>query len=1257
MALTLNSELQTAQDGANHRPVIEIVSESAVASIPFSGNPLNGASSAIHPDFIELSSGRLFGVVQNDSNDRVAFIFTDVNKTEFFNIEYVYGQNGYMSIADENDLSVVELSDGNVGIVYVRKSSSLRYLSYQIMTPEGVFVSEGDLATLDTATHTNLGLNVIKLANGTYVLMFARYTASSAYFEQWTSSDFIVWNNQGDFEISGLADSTHIVNHPNMQQITTGEVMLTFDYVESTNVAGTSLINVYYAISDDNCVSFGNATAITDFTLYGTNAYDPEVVQKIEDVVMVAYTEESSSLTLPASDLGTDNNSFADQIVFDTANRIVYVVALDPYVIESIAKINIDTWDVEKVWDYASFPAINQHFRGNDISISKPEVFQHKTHSEGKDVFIHTTQSICHLDGDADTIKNYCFYDDATNGLTQNVTWTGIKGGFLYVDLSYIHYDSSDGKLYTIHFNSYVYSSSLLVGYLDLTEGLDAEGNYAHHVLWELENPWGDLSDLDQELNMKQSMRYQGTVRIYPENDMILFSGEKITSYTPMTLLRRLSDGSLYKAYHPNSLKPEYYNAGFPYEGLDATIYVDDKIIGGIKYNDNAGEENRRGVVIIDCVTDIITYHTPAFMTVDDIGIVPGIISIGSNRILFGTSSFGVIMFNYTTKEFTQYDSVSVPGILSSINRAYGVGFNPIDDYIFCGSFYNSPSNNYFSTFPIEGVIKQIVFKNGVYDAGWTFDPDSPLVIGYGSDQISLNLNASDSSINAFWYSLAEDEVRWGMEASSKQLNDYIVMDGTPVTIKRSINGDSHTLQFNLSLGHLFDPSNINSILAVFVKKGRRLIVSIGENIDGDDVLVNQGAFSVTSVSIDYSFGDYPVASIEAKDFRVYFEDEVIIASDYYQSTPEVVIGDLLDTVGGIASANINLPAFDDGFSIEHQFVDVGLTEALNDLCNRFQYFLKLGVDDVMTAVKIDMDKSVDHVYTDLKSVRKYTPDDSYSDFTNKVIVKGQELNEIEILYAEERITSFNGTIGWWGCEKTHKIWYSEDQSKICRFPRLETIISATGIAFQLAGSVTEEITATDPEEKYCIVEIDAPNLIPMLLGCIAGYVAGSYIGDLVITEGFVVSAGFTKSVGRLIEQVFITLAFSILGSIANYQYDIHAQPAGFIRREIQGDSEDYLMQLEVGRVVTQTVDGFLCYTVSECTRVAVFELLLKQLQRRRVTFEKITHLQDQEGDLIQVKHPYTQIDTKVFITDIVRQFYKNNDDCSIIDSIEGWRV
>jgi hypothetical protein len=134
-----------------------------------------------------------------------------------------------------------------------------------------------------------------------------------------------------------------------------------------------------------------------------------------------------------------------------------------------------------------------------------------------------------------------------------------------------------------------------------------------------------------------------------------------------------------------------------------------------------------------------------------------------------------------------------------------------------------------------------------------------------------------------------------------------------------------------------------------------------------------------------------------------------------------------------------------------------------------------------------------------------------------------------------------------------------------------------------------------------------------------------------------------------------------ILGTQSSYNYNIYARPLGKVRQSFQAVADDLALQTQIGFVNSKKIDEVLAYTLSQCKEVADFELMVVKLQRSRIKFDKLAHLQDEDGDTIQILHPYTQLPMKIFITDLERHFKlpssSNSNDGSFIDSIEGWKL
>ena len=222
----------------------------------------------------------------------------------------------------------------------------------------------------------------------------------------------------------------------------------------------------------------------------------------------------------------------------------------------------------------------------------------------------------------------------------------------------------------------------------------------------------------------------------------------------------------------------------------------------------------------------------------------------------------------------------------------------------------------------------------------------------------------------------------------------------------------------------------------------------------------------------------------------------------------------------------------------------------------------------------------------------------------------------------------------------------------------MNVIETATSIPFQLAGNLSERLeegSIVGLEDRYCVVIVDAPNLIGALAVAIGLVGTGLALGDWAPSTG-----GMTIPVGKVIEKAGLIMALMILGSTANYQIEVWAQPKGEVQRSVQGQWNDTEHQTEINAVVEQVIQDPLCYSVADCAAVAAFEGMVAQMQRKRVRITKVAHLQDEEGDTIRVVHPYGGHNIELFVTSISRRFQKatpGDNDGYFLDEIEGWVV
>jgi len=137
----------------------------------------------------------------------------------------------------------------------------------------------------------------------------------------------------------------------------------------------------------------------------------------------------------------------------------------------------------------------------------------------------------------------------------------------------------------------------------------------------------------------------------------------------------------------------------------------------------------------------------------------------------------------------------------------------------------------------------------------------------------------------------------------------------------------------------------------------------------------------------------------------------------------------------------------------------------------------------------------------------------------------------------------------------------------------------------------------------------------------------------------------------------------AIMGTEGRYEYNFYARPIGYVRQTLQAIADDEELQTLIGMYNTQTIEDELCYTVAQCQEVADFELMVVKDQRKRVKISKIAHLQDEEGDMIQINHPQSNLPMKIFITDLTRVMKLPDpenlasEEAGFVDEIEGWNV
>ncbi len=1253
MARTLDANLQTAQDGQTHRPIVEIISQQRVADIPFDGSFLTSETFDEYGiNLIPHSTGRLVlaYIYQSGTTSGIKFVYTDTDRTVFATVDlplYTY------TLSEIKAVTICELTGGNIGMVLLvdDKSSHLYRLTRRIYTVTGTAVSNAEIANWSHDTYTSDPW-VQTIGTDSYLVVYGKADGSNYYIYKRTSSDFASWSAESALSIGGLTSTWRLAN-PSIIEISTGDLWLWFDALEATGPNGEELTNIYYSVSSDGGTTWGAAVKVTNYTTYSAVGGHPVAVQKAANQMHLLYTRKVGALHMDDGTTGWPTGDNPGHMHFDPATRKLYYTACygggGTKKLYCVVKIDVDTWTVDKYWDSTTTPAFNSVLTDGATFHVWPG------HGAGQENLVpvygfqvDNLGIIQLLDCDADTITTYALANYAPAGISQNVTHSIPTYA---ATIRQVQIDKANNRMYVLWTTGTTSETTLGCGYIDLTEAgpsytLATVFNYATG----LDYLYGNTIDTKDS-----------HIRVYPDDDLVIFSAgsDGLSSYRGFTAIFILSTGALYKLYTDAAY------GDYPIFGINCGIYYQGKFWGGFPYTALFGDDAKRGLCEIDLATDNITFHRPTTLSVDDYKFLGqhGICVGEENQLIIASWGYGVFVFNTVTREWQQFTNSNVAGLTPDGEDVFiMVAYDADKEFIFGGAGWNYAGTAWqgLVMFSVHGFMRQGYYAIGTDPGGgWSFSTPMQLVQGFlDYDPAAAVEPGSSTSMYVFWNSETSDgeiSVKWDKDGSSLDLSAFLVDE---VAAHRSIDGNPASLAFSVSHGHLFDPYNISSLYSIMLKKGRMLTLRFGERVGGTDYWENQGTFFVTGTTLSFRRGEYPVMEVQAEDMRCLWAHSHVYATAIFNNLPDYIIRSILKNHAGLTEAEMNIPAFEGGTAISHQWIETTIDEILTQICNRFAYFFRFDMDGKASARRISNSAAVDHAYTDNTKLIEYTPDDKYSDFTNRITVQGQELNFTEVTFEEERITIVSGTVGWWGCRKEHEVWYSDDRSRRCEHPRMNVIETATSIPFQLAGNLSERLeegSIVGLEDRYCVVIVDAPNLIGALAVAIGLVGTGLALGDWAPPTG-----GMTIPVGKVIEKAGLIMALMILGSTANYQIEVWAQPKGEVQRSVQGQWNDTEHQTEINAVVEQVIQDPLCYSVADCAAVAAFEGMVAQMQRKRVRITKVAHLQDEEGDTIRVVHPYGGHNIELFVTSISRRFQKatpGNNDGYFLDEIEGWVV
>lgn len=1140
----------------------------------------------------------------------------------------------------------------------------------------------------------------------------AASTTSSRIYKK-TSADFITWTADEEVLIPSLNPSLNKLNC-SLEQIQDGSVLLSFDY----QTLGTSLApiyNCYYMISLDNGVTWGNPIALTNYMTSHQYATHPTIAQKPLGGILSVIDEDFASLTIDGDspDYYQDHTSYENGsntllvrwLQYDLSQGALYVVSCFTYavgdkVLRTVLKIDVSTWKIIATWHSQGTVRFNQVFFDLHVSLG-PFKWRGARHyvlvglqSAGERPVLSV------LDGISNTITNFVFGNWPQYGLYQNVN-TGLNGtsgtcpwrlykqpgGVApsppYFTMCGAQVDYTNNKIYVFWYWEGS-GNNFLVTTLNLT---DTHPPFETTKLWSYANPVGGYI----------SYTLSG-VRAFIDASLIVMYGVSFMGQPGYIVVFALQGGLIKRFRTGQDAIPTNVMDMFYYNGK---LYF--------TFTHNVGDPGS-GLGIIDISTWTVTYAQPTWTT----GIISfnDGITVTEDGVLILTCEHGVVLYD-TNLALVGQDPWSIinnendPGLtpdgVDDTDKV--VAYDPAYSLIFFGHG-GYPTSFWYGVVAVSryGKIIRSFYSDGTYiDDAWSFSPYKQLVQGTQDFNAVAIVDPDDNGIWAFWTRyLRKQSLVWDKQTPSYDLTKMLDRN-SEVSLKRSIETGPAQLNFSMANGHLFDDYNNLSLLGKYLKKGRKISIAYGESVNGVSYWQQYGWYLIRNRRLTYQRNTAPVMQVGCEDIRTFWGEQLIHATPLYEHIdPDVVLKELIteysnmpnDMVEGIGPLSVG------GMQIQAQWVDVFVNDIIDQLVKHFGHFIDIDVNGQFRVRPISKSNQIDNIYNDVSLVQQFTPNDDYANWVNRITITAESLDYIEVTYEEERVQSIHGTIGWWGQKKTYNVHYSQDDSKRYLNPNLVIKETAQSILIKLMGGVKEHLTFIDPQQKYCVVSIEAPNLVPMFLAACAAFIASMFIPDYVTTKvetvvettvttndyasgtslpgggpvftvgtgfgagvgtGTGVGIGFTIPWGTIVRSLILMLIAQILGSISNFQFEIWAFPIGYIRQSFQSSVEDEVEMANNGNIVVEKViSDVMCHTPAECYAVAKFYLMYYAMQRYRVNFTKLANIQDEQGDTIQVIHPFSKAIITVFIDQITRKYKPSSPgslDGYFFDEIEAWIV
>ena len=1180
--------------------------------------------------------------------------------------------------------SIVEFATGNLGVVFIVTRPGVDHRIYKgIIERTGTIVQqEVQIATV-AISETMTGIHVERYDNGRYYVVFSYEDATTPdrNLYKLTTKNWTDWAGPTVIVPAGLG-AGYPIRNPATFQTDEGDVFMAFEYSDVV-LGDDTESNIYTMMSTDDGDTWAAPEARTAFTGLGTSGMDPIMVQRSSGSVFLVFYESASVLTMDETTTGwLDSTAGACPLGWSTkhikhipATNELYIVfgrnieLGGNRLICGVVIVDITSWTITKVYRDVSTPPMNNYFAA--AATAHVDDY-YSIDSRGRKVAWCSSWATddgnifaCVLDVENGTFTYYTIGTEDWDGsdtysLPRTVTIDWEDAGISLEGRTADYHSmclNDDGTEMWFLWGRDLFNAGAYVGYIDLTDAPDGDGFY--DFTWVLTNEAGNGGyDLGVDwarftlFSIKCLRVWDGSgtgtgyIAISAFNTQDGFNGG-LAIYTKTGAEIAKWEGST-----------DVGEEVMPLDGCSCPpIWYDGDILFGINYR-TGNHINQRGLCKINLASETFTYHRPTYQTADNYHLYYGALDTTNGRIYFNPrDGVGVVAYDIGADNWTLYNDENIPGIGFDVNHApaAGISVDPATGTVFVGwgYVYLEDDTTGLSMFNISGDFTQVKYLNGLKNGSWAWDAHGArvqLTAGNSSSYPAPAVDADDV-LWLMWDKLdlasSQFTLTWDRDFGEFNLLPDLV---GKVQVKWEMK-KPNSLSMAVTRGHLYDPQNTLSTYRDLLKKGRRITLKLGEIVGDTTYLENQGQFIVVDAQMSYRKGDHPRLTVRAESYStIWKEQHLTVSALYEESNPNDILENLLSVNAALDAADYSIPAsLVNEHPIEYQFVDMAIWDAIEEILDHFFYTPYDDPDAVFTIKRLDLARAVDHTYSDLTAIDSFTPDDSYSDFTNQVRVIGETHDYLNVLYSDQLIKQMTGTVGWFETVDDTTVYYTDDGTLKCKNPRLVVTqsIELQGLLMEAlaTGQGREYISSEDADEQYVVVSMDVPDLTAAAAAAIIALALIGYSAVKCVKCGPYILA----------LSLATTAVVNILGAVANYAYEIWAQPYGVEKLSIEYVANDTAHQVELDvHIVLRQIDDPLADEVGICKQVADGNLAIVAAQRNRVRFGKVAHLQDEKLDKIQVNHPYNGLPMEILVVGITRTYEKGK---AITDEIEGWRT